>query len=118
MALEKLAQAKPSIRPELFDLGQANYDLYAAGISLASGNWGDLSRYCGKALRGKPVMALVHLGVFGPYSLLLRARRRTMPTFESLSPTDAITPPLPDVVMRAQDWLYRAHLAMPMDGAR
>ena len=47
----------------LFNIARMNYDLYAAGLALASKDWPVFAKYIWRALRRRPVGATVHLSL-------------------------------------------------------
>lgn len=106
LALQKLESKKTGLCPALFSLARTNYDLYAAGLCLAAGSWGDLVRYSGMALARKTPLACVHLSIFGPYSLLTKLKVSRTRVFGDIDPDQAYSWPVSDLVMSLQDRIY------------
>jgi hypothetical protein len=116
LVLEKLECEKTGLCPDLFSLARTNYDLYAAGLSVTTGNWSNLARYCGKALARKTGLACAYLSVVGvglTYKLITKPATRQMPVFGDLDPHQTYTLPLSDLIMSLQDRIYRRLFRAP-----
>ncbi|PWK56865.1 glycosyltransferase involved in cell wall biosynthesis [Silicimonas algicola] len=107
MALEKLEREDPSLPPKLLQLARANYDLYAAGLSLSAGFPGGFARYTGRALRKALLSSTAHLAAFGLYTLFARLKSSPGPVFETLDPMARGAFPVFERYMPVQEWFMR-----------
>lgn len=60
----------------LFSIAQMNYDLYAAGLALASREWPVFYKYVWRALRRRPIGAGIHLSLNALWMVQIKTRHR------------------------------------------
>lgn len=116
LTLNKLQHEQPELDSGLFSLARTNGDLYAAGLSLASGSWSGLVRHAFTALKRNTVLAAAYLAVFGLDRLKLLIKKQKGKKFESLDPQETYTWAAPDLIMSVQDKVYKNLFNTPLVG--